>query len=489
MSEVETSLRKSTESGFKWSAAERSLNQGLTFVIQILLARILGPNEFGPLAIALIFFYLTEIFVDSGLGQSLIQAKSISKVDVATVFYSNLLISIVCYLVLWACAPHIANLYNEPIISPVSRWIFLNLIMSAFARTQMSLLNREMKFKKLFYITTPAILISGIVGLAMAFYGFGVWALVVQMNLRFAINATLLWVFSDRNHFPNLAFSFSSLKKLGSFGIYIFASDLIYKGSQHFYGLIIGKAFSIEQLALYNRANGFQKTPTGVLAQVFGRVLFPVFSRIQEDNEKIVKALRYGMPVLSCVIFPSMVFLMASSEPFIRTILSEKWLESADYLIVFPIVGMLFPLSAVLLTVIRSKGNSRALFLLSVAKNILAILLVLIAIQISILAIVISQAVVAVLGHAANALALHRYCAYKIGEQLQDTIPYLGLSLVSGITVWGIKYAPLSSPVVLFLQATLFLTIYFLLCVVFKLSGFVELTNRLVKMRRKRIDS
>ena len=481
MSDPEQSFRKSVESGFRWSAAERILNQGLTFAIQILLARILGPEEFGPLAIAVIFLYLTEIFVDSGLGQALIQAKSINKTDIATVFFANMAISIVCFVALWFCAPMIADFYDEPIVSPVSRWVFFCLILSALGRAQLSLLTREMKFKKLFHIKTPAIVLSGIVSIAMALNDFGVWSLVVQIVSKMAIENALLWVFSDREHIPGMAFSFEALKRLGSFGLYLLGAQFLYKGSQHFYGLIVGKAFSVEQLALYNRANGFQKTPTGVLAQVFGRVLFPAFSKIQDDNSKIRDALRIGIPVLSFVVFPSMIVLMATSEPFILAILSEQWLQSADYLLVFPIVGMFYPMSAVGLTVIRSKGHSRAILILSIFKNTLALLILVLTVQYGVMAIVIGQAVVAVLGQIANTEALRRSINYSYHDQFADFAPYLLVGLISGSVVWPFKFLSLDATLVLLIQLAVFSVIYLLICRTAKLQGLTELQNRFFK--------
>lgn len=485
MSEPEPSLRTSVEKGFKWSAAERILNQGLTFVIQILLARILGPEEFGPLAIAIIFLHLTDIFVDSGLGHALVQAKKIEKVDIATVFYANLGISLVCYAILWFCAPLIADFYDKPIVSPVSRWVFLNLVLTAFGRCQMSLLTREMKFKKLFYVSTPAIIISGVISVVMALNGFGVWSLVVQIVIKASLSSVLLWVFTDPQHIPGFQFSFESLKRLGSFGFYLLGAHMLHKGSQHFYGLVVGKAFSVEQLALYNRANGFQRTPTGVLSQVFGRVLFPAFSRIQDDDAKIRRALQRGLPVLSFVVTPAMVLLMATAEPFILTILSEKWRTSADYLAIFPIVGMLFPISSIGLTVIRSKGNSRFVLMLSITKNAMAIGLLCLTVQYGVMAIVIGQAVVAVVGQFINATALKHSIGYQYKDQFTNFAPYIFVGLACGALVWPFKYFALVAPVILLIQVIVFSVAYLLICKLFNLQGYVELKQRYLKRKPK----
>jgi len=476
-----TTLTQKTKSGLSWSAVESVANQGLTFGIQILLARLIAPSEFGLLALLAIFVMVSQTIIDGGFSEAIIQKKSISRPDTSTVFFFNLLISLAMYGLIFFAAPAIGNYFEEPRLILLARVLGLNLIINAFGKMQYSLLIRSLEFRKLFKIRTPAIVIGGLVGIVMALQGFEVWALVFSQITTALFASICFWYFSDRELWPRWEFSFSSLATMGRFGIGMLGSSLFYQGVQNIYGLVIGKAFSFDQLAFYNRARAFHRTPATGLSQVLGRVLFPVFSTIQNDDARIRAALRKGIPIIAFLLFPLMAFLMCAADNVVVVLLTETWLTSATYMRWFPITGMIFPIAAVQLSVIRAKGRSGLFFAMNVISAVFSIGVLIFTYRHGVLAVVIGQVFVAVAFNLfVNLPVCHRVVGYKPRDQIADYLPYLicvGIAALPTVAVdiWsGIE----SHLILLFLKGVVFSAVYIMVCYLAGLRAWLEFSAK-----------
>ena len=385
------SLTTKTTAGLLWSAAERFGCQAVGFCIQILLARLIDPTEFGLLALLTIFIVFSQMIIDGGFGQAIIQKKEVERPDISTVFFFNCFLSVLMYGVIFFSAPWIAEFYEEPRLIVLVRVLGINLLINAVGKIQNCLLVRELQFKRLFRITLPSMILSGAVGIAMAFTGFEVWAIVAYQLSNALIANICYWLFADKEMWPRWEFSFGSLATMGRFGIGILGSSFLYQGVRNVYGLLIGKAFSFDQLAFYNRAQGFHQLPAAALTQVLNRVMFPVFSTIQNDDERICRAVRKGIPIVAFIMFPLMLFLICAAEEIIVLLLTEKWLPAAQYMRWFPILGMIYPIASIQLSVINAKGRSGLFFWMDVIKNSVSVAILVFTIQHGVLAVVIGQ--------------------------------------------------------------------------------------------------
>lgn len=481
--EAAQNLKNQTMSGLKWSALERFASQGIGFLIQILLARILGPEHFGPLVLTVIFSSLGEIIVDNGLSQAIIQAKSIDRRDVSTVFWANAALSCLLYLFFWLTAPSIAFFFNEPIVTDVMRLLMVSLIIGALGRIHMAVMTRQLKFRKLFLISTPAIIIGGATGIALAYSGWGVWALVVQMLTFRAAQTALLWWHSDPHLSPRFLFSIKSLLTFGNFGIYLLGSALIYQGSQHLYSLIIGRMFGTTQLAIFNRAQGLTMKPAQTFVTILNRVLFPVFSSIQHDTDRIRTALRSGIPTLTFFMVPVFALLIVTAKPFVLCILTEKWIDTVPLLSVLPVIGFTSVLSTINLTVYRSLGRSRLILVLSILKNGLGLSLMALALSYGLFYIAAALATASVANLIINFVATERLIGYRVTTQMRDVFPYVAFALVAaGISLFA-TLSNFPAAWILAAQLTLFATAYLALNWFFQTPGAFEaikLTRQLV---------
>lgn len=411
--------------GFAWSFVERFGVLGVNFIVQIVLARLIAPEYFGIIATTTILLQISTVIVDGGLGAALIQRKEINRTDISTVFYINLSIAVIVLLTAFLFSSNIANYFREPALENVVPALAVGLIFTAVGKTQMDMLIKELQFQKVARISFPSTLVGGAIGLVMAYGGFNVWALVAQRLTTQGLNSVLLWSMCPARIQPNFKFSNASFKKLAGFSMGILGNSIIMQITRNLIGLIVARVFGAEDLAYYNRARFFQKAPTEPLLALLNRVLFPVFSEVQDDNEKIRNALRRGIPMLMFVVAPIMFVMIATSETMILAVLGEAWLPTASYLQVVPLIGITFALSAVKSTIIRAKGDGRLIFILSIVRNGLSILVLSFTWQYGIMAMVIGQIIVYVINMIINDVFTYRYIDYKLTEQWSDWFAYI----------------------------------------------------------------
>ena len=317
-------LKSKTVSGVLWSAVERFSLQGVQFLINIIMARILLPADYGMIGMLVVFLQISQLFNDGGFANALIQRKDTTEIDFSTVFYFNILVGALFYFLIFVSAPLISTFYNIPDLTNIARAVGLNLIISAFSAIHRVKLTIEVDFKTLSKISLIAAVLSGIIGVGLAYYGIGVWALVFQSLLNSLLLTLLSYYFCSWK--PLLIFSIHSFKKLFSFGSKLLISNLMHAVYSNLYTIVIGRRFSAIDLGYYTRAEQFAIFPSANLNAVISRVTFPILSSIQDDDERLTAAYRKYIRLSSYLIFPLMVGLAVLAEPIIVLLLTEKWI-------------------------------------------------------------------------------------------------------------------------------------------------------------------
>lgn len=370
------SLKHQAVKGVMWSAVERFSVQGIQFILTIIIARLVLPSDYGLIAMLGIFLAIAQVFVDSGFSNALIQKKDRTETDFSTVFYFNILISIIIYFLLYISAPYIATFYKEPELSSVTRWIGLNIIISSFSIVQRAKLTINVDFKRQAKASLVAVLVSGAIGIFLAYKGWGVWALVAQTLSNSLLNTLLLWIFAK--WIPKWVFSRESFHTLFSFGSKLLLSGLLHTIYINLYSLVIGRRYSSMDVGFYNRAYQFANFPSINIVGIINRVIFPIQCEMQDDNERLktsfIKYLR-----MSCfIIFPLMIIMAVLSKPFILLLLTEKWLPAAELLSILCFAYMWYPVMVVNNQILNVKGRSDYFLYAEIIKKIVAITILLI---------------------------------------------------------------------------------------------------------------
>ncbi len=431
------SLKAKTFHGVVWSALERFSLQGVQFVINIIMARLLLPSDYGIIAMLAIFLQISQTFVDSGFTNALIQRKERTEVDFATVFYFNIVIGIVFYGVLYFSAPWIADFYHMPVLVPVTRVIALNLIISALSAVHKTKLTIAIDFKTQAKASLTAASISGGIGIWLAYVGFGVWALVVQTLMNALLLTLLLYYFLRWK--PLWVFSTASFKRLFSFGSKLLVSGLIHTVYHNMYALVIGRKFSAQDLGYYTRAEQFAIFPSSNLNAIIARVAFPVLSDIQDETERLAEAYRKYIRLSSFIIFPLMFGLAALAKPVIVLLLTEKWLGIVVLLQILCFDWMFDHLSVINLNLLYVKGRSDLALRLEIVKKIIATSILFLSIPFGLIGMCCGRVLYSLVATYLNTYYTKSLIGLSLRKQLNDIIPYWLLALSMGSAVIGLS--------------------------------------------------
>ena len=423
-----SNLKKKTVNGFKWNTIEQVSVQIIRFVLGLILARLLLPEAYGITALIGVFMAVSQVFIFSGFGNALIQKKNRTDVDYATVFYFNLLVSVICWLGLFFARNWFARFFNEPLLVEITPVIGLNLIFNALSLVQRTRLTAELDFKTQAKSALTATLISGIFGITLAYNGFGVWALVFQSVSRTFFNSLILWI--SNRWIPPATFSFISFKKLFSFGSKLMISSLINTIYQNLYSLIIGKFFTAADLAFYGRAKQFKNLPANNLTSILRRVTFPIFSSMQNDEVKLLLTFKKFIKMSLFVVAPLMIWLLVFAKPIIFITIGDKWLPSVELLQLLCLVGMMYPIHALNLTILQIKGRSDLFLKLEIIKKAITTIIIIITFSISVKAMVIGSLIGSIIALFINTHYTKELLDYGLKAQFKDFIPVFLLSIV-----------------------------------------------------------
>jgi O-antigen/teichoic acid export membrane protein len=422
-----SNLKGAAAKGLFWSAMDRFGGQGIQFVFGILITRILLPADYGLVGMILIFWAVGQTLVDSGFGSALIWKKNPTPADYSTVFYFNVGISLILYLIFYFLAPIIAGFYDEPKLIGLIRVLCLNFILLSFGLIQQVVLQKKVDFKLMSFVNVASSLVAGIVAFYMAVKGFGPWAIVVQILAKSFVTSLLLWIF---NHWrPVFVFDLLSLKELFGYGSKLTAAGLIYTIFQYLYFNIIGKLFPVASIGFYTRASQLQDFPVKTLGSVFNRVAFPVFSAIRDDNERLKNAVRKTLRTMVFFNFPMLLGLIAVADPLIEVVLTEKWLPASEYFKLLCLIGLFYSFQVVNGEILKTKGRLDWVLKLEIISKTIMVISVLITWRWGITAIILGQMFTAVIAYLIGSYYVWKLIGYSLSQQFKDIFVYLALSV------------------------------------------------------------
>lgn len=368
----EDSLKNKTVKGVIWSTVERFSVQGVQFLVMLVIARILDPKDFGLVGMLAIFLAVAQSLIDSGFPQALVRKQDRTEVDNSTVFYFNVAVSVLLYLLLYSVAPWIAEFYNEPQLTDLMRVLCVVIIINGLAIVQRAIYTASINFKTQAKASFIAAFVSGAIGVCLAYKGCGVWTLVWQQLLNAGINTTLLWMYSD--WYPKWIYSWRSFKELFAFGSKLLASGLLDTVYTNMYALVIGKIFSASNLGFYSQADRFTKLPSSNITGIIQRVAYPVLCTLQDNNDKLREDYRKLLRLSAFIIFPLMCLLAGVAYPLVELLIGEKWRFAATLIVPLSFTMMWWPIHGINLSLLQVKGRSDLFLKLEIIKKIIAVI-------------------------------------------------------------------------------------------------------------------
>ncbi|WP_314272542.1 lipopolysaccharide biosynthesis protein [Hoylesella shahii] len=423
-------LKAKATRGVFWSSVDRFSSQGISFVFTIFLARILDISDYGIVAMIAVFMAVAQVFVDSGFSAALIRKPDLNEEDKSTAFYFNIVVGVVCYGVLFLVSPLIADFYDEALLLPIIRVTGLSIVFNSLCVVQRALFTIAVNFKIQAIISLTCTLISGIVGLVMAYHGYGVWALVAQSTISAFFNFVLLWLCSRWR--PVTGFSKASFRYLFSFGSKLLASGLLDTLYNNAYPIVIGKFFNSAQLGLYSRAQGYASLPSSNITGVLQRVTFPLLSLMQNDDERLAFNYRRFLRVSAFVVFPLMVMLAAVATPLIRVLITSKWDGCIQFLQILSLAMMWYPIHSINLNLLQVKGRSDLFLRLEAYKKIMGVLILVCTIPVGVTAMCWGLVFNSLLSLAMNTYYTGKLIKVGFYKQMRDLLPILVNSFVMG---------------------------------------------------------
>lgn len=472
------SLKNKTLKGFAWSALQRFSVQGVQFVVMLIIAKILGPRAFGLMGMLSIFIAISQSFVDSGFSQALVRKQDRTETDNCTVFYFNIVVSVFMYAILYAIAPWVAAFYKEPQLISLLRVIGLVVIINSFAVVQRSIYTATIDFKTLAKTSFTSAMISGAVGVYLAYSGFGVWTLVWQQLVRTSVGAILLWWYSSWR--PKLIYSWQSFRSLFAFGSNLLLSGLLNTLYGNIYQITIGKLFSAESLGYFSQAKNIARLPSSNINDIIGNVTYPVLSTIQNEDERLAINYRKLLRVSAFVVFPLMCGLAGVSTPLIDVFLGEQWHFAAVLLIPISLNMMWYPIHAINLNLLKVKGRSDLFLRLEILKKILGVMVLLVTTSFGVLVMCYGSILTGILALFINTYYTGKLIHVGFIRQMRDISSVLITSLSMLLLVYFVIQIFSNSLLQLIVGIVLGATYFALICFLFKFEE-IDYLKSLVK--------
>lgn len=424
------SLKRKALSGIFWTFIQQFSTQGISFVVSIVLARILIPAEFGLIAMLGIFMGLGTILMESGLGQSLIRTENPDVEDYSTVFYFNLAGSFVVYAIVYICAPFIGDFYKQPQLESITRWYSLIFITNALSSVHYIRLTKQMLFKKELTITVPSLILSSIVGITMAYLEYGVWSLVASGLIQSIVIATQMWIRSDWR--PVLSFNNEKFKYHFHYGYKLTLSGILETLFSNAYVIIIGKYFAPAQVGFYNRANSIKHLPVSSISSVLDKVTFPLFAEVKDDDKRLKLIYQKIMQMVLFFVAPILLIFSALGEPLFRFLFTDKWLPAVPYFQLLCWGGILYPVHAYNLNILKVKGRSDLFLKLEIIKKTIIVLVILTSISYGIYGLLYGGIITSVLAFFINTYYSGKLINYSSWHQLKDIVPTIFFAALTG---------------------------------------------------------
>jgi teichuronic acid exporter len=428
-----SSLKSITTKGMIWNAVEKLSVQAGQLVIGVILARILMPEDFGLIGMLTIFIAISQTFIDSGMGSGLIQKKNRTDLDFSTVFVFNFVVSTFFYILLFFSAPLIANFYDMPQLIVLTRVLSINIIINSLAIVQRSRLTINIDFKTIAKVNFISVFSSGAIGILYAYKGYGVWALVIQNLTQTMISVVMFWFMSKWK--PSILFSKQSFRNLFGFGSKLLISGLYAQAMNNIYNIVIGKAFTAAELGFYTRAKSFAELTAGTVTSVLQQVTFPILATLQDDKKRMISVFRSIIRMTTFFIFPAMTLLAILADPFIRLLLTEKWLPVVPLLQLMCFARIFYPVSSINMNILNAIGRSDLFLKVDLIKFPFTIIALIVTLPLGIKAMVIGHVITSFIAFIINTYMPGKLFGYGLFAQLWDMIPVLIVTTITGITV------------------------------------------------------
>ncbi|MDO9475563.1 MAG: lipopolysaccharide biosynthesis protein [Pseudohongiella sp.] len=432
------SLANKTVLGVAWNFTEQLVRRGLGIVVTLLLARFLTPDDFGLVAMMAVFLALGTTIMESGLQQALIRLKVAQQVDLDTAFIANIALGSLSYLTLFFLAPFIADFYDQRVLIELIRVASLGIFVNSLRVVQVAVLSRSLNFKVLFLVNLPAALISGSVAVFLAFSGWGVWALVIQILLSSSLITILIW--SKNIWRPSFGFSLVSLKTMYSFSYKLFLSGMLDTVFRNIYLIVIGKFFSASVAGIYFFADKIKELLVSQLVLSVQTVTYPALSTFQDDNLRLKSGFRKVISATTFIMFPVMSLLAALATPIFEYFLPKEWYPSAINLQLMLMASLLYPVHSINLNILTIKGRSDLFLYLEVLKKGMVLLILGVSFQYGVIGMLYGQIVSSVLAYIPNSYFSKQLIDYRVSEQLIDFLPGLALSGVIASIIYIIQF-------------------------------------------------
>lgn len=460
---------------FIWKLLERTSVQGISFIVTIVLARLLTPNEYGLVALIMIFISFANVIIDGGLNTALIQKKDSNNIDFSTIFYFSLFVAFVLYTILFFVSPLIAGFYKQPELIPIIKVLGISLFFYAFNSIQVAYVSKNMLFKKLFYSSLISVLISGSIGIVMAYKGYGVWALVMQSILSQLLITITMW-FTVKWR-PQLIFSKKSFKILFDFGWKIFATNITISIFVNIRGLIIGKMYTPATLAFFDKGRQFPALVMNNINTSIQTILFPVFSNAQDDRVAVKSMMRRSIKTSTLFIFPMMIALIIAAKSIILLLLTEKWISVVPFIQIFSIAFLLKPIQTANVEAIKALGYSNITLKIEIIKKIIEVIILIVSILYGVYAIAWGVVLYNFISLFINLYPSAKLLNYKYKEQFSDILPAFVISLFMGLLIYALQLLNMSVLMTLIIQFVIGVIVYFTTCYLFKIESFIYFIN------------
>lgn len=478
------SLKNKTIKGVGWSAADAFLGQGVTFIVGLVLARLLSPDEYGLIGICLIFTTVLNGIVDSGFSNALIRKKEVTDEDYNTMFITNMVISIVLYVLLFICAPLVSDFFHREELAALVRATGLVLFFNALSITQVTILTKKIDFKTKTKASFVSAIISGGIGIVMAYMGYGVWALVAQQLFKQLFYTICLWFLNK--WWPKFTFYKDSFKYMWGFGWKLLASGILNNVWNQLYQVVIGRCYTSATLGHYTRANEYASIFSSNLTTIVQRVSFPALAEIQDDKERLVQGYRKVIKITMFVTAVCMISLGAVSEPIVYTLIGTKWHEAATYLPLICISMSLYPLHAINLNILQVLERSDIFLYLEILKKFIGLLPIAIGVFCGIYYMLLASIFVSVISLYLNAWYTGKTLNYTFVKQIRDIVPSYFTALVIAVAVYFLKFLMLPCYVVLVLQIIVGIIVGLSISELLKFEEYIELKSIVIKMIKRK---
>lgn len=469
------SLANKTVKGVSWSFIDSISSQGISFFVGLVLARLLTPEDYGLIGIITIFISVFNSIVDSGFSSALVRKTNATERDYNTVFVLNMVVSIILCLALYFSASLISDFFERPQLDALLKVMSCIVVINAFAIIQRTLLVKRIDFKTQTKISLISSIISGVVGIGMALYGYGVWALAGQQISRQLLNTVFLWIYAQ--WYPRFQFSMQNFKELFGFGWKLLVSGLIDTIWREIYQVIIGKCYSPATLGQYTRAHQFSSICSSNLTIIIQRVSYPVLSSIQDDKIRLKAGYKRIIKITMLITFTLMLGMAGSAESLIRVLVGDQWLPAVPYLQIICLQMMLYPLHALNLNMLQVQGRSDLFLKLEIIKKIVAIAPLLLGIFIGIYWMLIGSVLTGFFSYYLNAYYSGPALNYSIKEQIKDIFPSFYIALIMALIVYAMSFIPISSFILFPIQVIFGAIITIGLCKFIKLPEYKELED------------